>query len=40
VVEDDVVAVGIAVLLVVDAGAVELGEGHRGSVRGGMGSGP
>ena len=33
VVEDDVVAIGVAVLLVVEAGAVKLGEGHRGSVR-------
>ncbi len=32
--EDDVIAVGVSVLLVVDAGAVEVGEGHRGSVRG------
>ena len=32
--EDDMVAVGVAVLLVVDAGAVEVGEGPRGSVRG------
>ena len=34
VVEDDVVAIGVAVLLVVDAGAIKLGEGHRRSVRG------
>ena len=40
--EDDVVAVGVAMLLVVEAGAIKLGDGHRGSVRGwgAPGSGP
>ena len=38
VVEDDVVAVGVAVLLVAETGAIKLGEGHRGSVRRGGGT--
>ena len=38
VVKDDVVAIGVAVLLVVETGAIKLGEGHRGSVRRGGGT--